>query len=85
MRGRMPKLKKVKNGQTHERAQTVAFRVRADEKLLFQAAATRRGEILSDWLRQAARQALRRDLGIVSLSDSPTRGPETGRCERDAG
>ena len=48
--------------QTQTKAETVAFRVPADTKLMMQAVAVRRGEMLSDWLRRIANEALKREL-----------------------
>ena len=45
-----------------ENAETIAFRVRPEQKLLLQAGAARRGELLSDWLREIVRTALDEEL-----------------------
>jgi hypothetical protein len=42
----------------------ISFRVAEHEHHLFRAAAARRGEFVSVWLRRAAQEALRRDLTL---------------------
>lgn len=42
--------------------ETVAFRVPEDRKHMMRAAAARRDEFLSDWLRRAAEEQLRREI-----------------------
>lgn len=50
-----------KGRQTRKR-ETVAFRVPEDRKHMMRAAAARRDEFLSDWLRRAADAQLRREI-----------------------
>ena len=45
-----------------ERTETVAFRVSLMEKFLLQAAAARRGNVMSDWLRTATNDAVKREI-----------------------
>ena len=55
-----------------ENPETVAFRVKPEQKLLLQAGAARRGELLSDWLREIVTQALDAELHEI-LADLASR------------
>lgn len=55
-----------------ERSETIAFRVSESEKHLLKAAAACRGDVMSDWLRSVAKDAVRRELGELVTREAPS-------------